>query len=278
MAGQLRRDRRVRYVLWFVLVVVLVAATAVAAGVGSAARATPPKNTDRPTLSGTPQVGQTLTATNGSWTSATTIQYVYRFLRCDKNGGGCYSGGTTKQKTYTVTASDVGNTIRVRVTATNTDGSTSADSAPTAVVKAAAAPPTPASSGCPSGTGTADVAKVDKPARLTVDRQDISPPVIGRSTQQLQVRFHVGACNGRSVQGALVYVTAVPFSQFSIPPETATGSDGWATLTMTQLSGFPAANRQQLLVLFVRARKPGDDVLGGISTRRLVSFRVDLNR
>jgi hypothetical protein len=29
-------------------------------------------------------------------------------------------------------------------------------------------------------------------------------------------------------------------------------------------------------VLFVRARKPGDDPLGGVSSRRLFSFRVRL--
>jgi hypothetical protein len=49
-----------------------------------------------------------------------------------------------------------------------------------------------------------------------------------------------------------------------------------ATLTMSQLSGFPAAQRQQLLVMFLRASKPGDPVTGGISTRLLVSFPVVL--
>jgi hypothetical protein len=110
-----------------------------------------------------------------------------------------------------------------------------------------------------------------------VDGQSVTPSVITKSTQDVTVKFHVSACGGRSIQNALVYVTAVPFEQFSIPAETPTGADGWATLTMHQDRFFPASARQQLLAVFVRARKSGDPDLGGISTRRLVSFRVNLN-
>ena len=127
-----------------------------------------------------------------------------------------------------------------------------------------------------SGSGALDVNAVASPARLLIDGQQSSPSVITGSTGDVVMRVHVSACNGRPVQGALVYATAVPFRQFSVPPESPTGADGWATLTMHQQGGFPAAQRQQLLAVFLRARKSGENLLSGISTRRLVSFRVSL--
>jgi len=253
-----------------------------AAGVASTTTTTttttttaPPKNTQPPSITGTPQEGQKLVGHRGTWTGVDDYNDVW--VRCDKNGGSCANiSGATDRNGYILKSVDVGNTIRFKVEAKNAGGTTVRSSAPSAVIAASKAP-APAT-GCPSGSGVIQVAQLSQPARLSIDRQDISPPVIGGSTQQLQVRFHVSACNGRNVQGALLYVTAVPFQQFSIPPETATGADGWASMTMTRLHGFPAAAHQQLLVIFARARKPAENPLGGISSRRLVSFHVDLNR
>jgi hypothetical protein len=81
---------------------------------------------------------------------------------------------------------------------------------------------------------------------------------------------------GHPVKGALVYATAVPYNQVGIPPERATGSDGSVTLTFARGARFPASNRQQLLAMFVRARRPSTPALAGISTRRLISIRVSL--
>ena len=163
--------------------------------------------------------------------------------------------------------------MRFRVQARNADGTQSAASVPTAVVKAATAVPPPVTDGCAKKGGTIPVAGVSPPARLTIDQALVEPSTISYSTPTLTARFHVSACGG-SVEGALVYVTAVPFGQFSIPNEQTTGADGFATLQFTALAGYPTSSKQQLLVMFARARKSGENLLGGISTRRLVSFRV----
>jgi hypothetical protein len=216
----------------------------------------------------------------GQWTN-NPASYAYQWTRCPQSGGrpdasDCAAIGGATTRSYVVTASSVDRRLRVRATATNATGSATAASNATAVVRAA--PPPPVATGCPAGNDAIRPDQISSPARLLVDRQRISPPVVTRGTQTLTVRFRVSACGGRPVQGMLVYVTAVPFNQFTIPAEQTTGGDGWAQLTMRRARSFPAARNQQLLVMFVRARKGGEHLLGGISTRRLVSFPVNLSR
>jgi hypothetical protein len=95
--------------------------------------------------------------------------------------------------------------------------------------------------------------------------------MVPRNFSAFTVRVHVSSTCGQSVAGADVFATAVPYNQVRVPPERKTGRDGWATLTFDRLAGFPVDGNQQLLVMFLRARKPGGSVLAGISTRRLVS-------
>jgi hypothetical protein len=257
---------------------IAVAAVAAFTGSGNAAQQVAPSPQTPPTVAGTPEEGKTLTATPGTWNGSMPITFSYQWRRCDTDGGSCSDIGAADDRTYRLRQVDVGDTLRVRVTARNADGQSSASSVPTAVIRDAPAPPPPP----PPVTGCAlnaplQVGRLAAPERLTIDGQQIFPSPVGRSTGSITVRFHV-SCRGKAVQGALVYVTATPYNQFTIPNEQPTGSDGWAELRLNRLSGYPATPRQQLLVLFVRARKPGENPLGGISTRRLVSFTVDLNR
>lgn len=91
-----------------------------------------PANTAVPTITGTAQEGQVLTSTNGTWTGTPTPT----FTRQWKAGGVDIAGATAQ--TYTPVAGDVGKTITVAVTGTNSAGNATATSAATAAVVAAA--------------------------------------------------------------------------------------------------------------------------------------------
>src|ERR671923_195539 len=255
MAKRRHKARPARFALVLVLAALVVAVLALVAGSSTASSSAAPTNTSRPTISGTAREGQTLTGSTGTWSGTQPISYSYQWHRCSSS------------------VSD-GHAIRVRVTAKNSAGSATATSVPTAVIKKPAGPPPKPATGCPPGNGPVSVAKVTAPARLNVDRTSVTPDPVGRSTRVIVARFHVSDTCRQSVGGALVYVTAVPFNQFTIPAEQPTDANGNVTVEMSRLRGYPAARHQQLLVLFVRARKPGDPLLGGISTRRLVSTAV----
>jgi hypothetical protein len=246
-----------------------------------------PTNTGLPTITGTAAVGQTLSASQGSWASKYLVDFSNDWLRCDGAGGNCAAFGANGQ-TYVVADADKGSTLRARVTATNPAGTTQVSSDPTAVVPGAppvgappptppAPPPPPTAAGCPAGRRVAQVASVTAPARLIVDRQTASPSAIPRASgQDVVVRYRVSDTCGQPVQGALVYAAAVPFGQLVTPPEAATGPTGFVTLTFQTRSGFPLSRSQRNVAIFVRARKPGEDLLTGISTRRL--FAIPISR
>jgi hypothetical protein len=231
-------------------------------GTGRAAKVAPPQVKTLPTISGTAAVGQTLTATQGTWSGKPT-SYRYAWSRCDSSGAACLWIAAATTEIYTVTDGDVGHMLRVTVTARNAGGSGSATSLATAVV-----PP----SGCPSGSGTIQVAQLAAPARLEIAHASIEPS-LRRSTNAIQLHFEVEACGGRPVQGATVFATPIPYNQFTGEKAT-TAADGTATLTEVRRSGFPAARHQRLLAVFVRATKPGEPLLAGVSSRRVVAFRI----
>jgi parallel beta-helix repeat protein len=93
----------------------------------------PPTNTNLPAISGTAQSGQALSASAGSWSGWPT-SYAYRWRRCDSSGSNCAKISGATSKSYGLTRADVGSTMKVVVTANNSDGSASAASPRTAVV------------------------------------------------------------------------------------------------------------------------------------------------
>ena len=108
---------------------------------GASTTPTPPVNTSPPIISGTPQDGQTLTASTGSWSGTQPITYGYQWQRCDSGGANCVAIAGATGPTYLATSADVGRTLRVVVTATNSAGSAGATSAATTVVQATSTQP-----------------------------------------------------------------------------------------------------------------------------------------
>ena len=87
-----------------------------------------PVNTVAPFVSGTTKFGSTLSSTTGTWTGTAPISYTYQWQRSGSN----ISGATSS--TYTLVQADIGNQLKCRVTATNTYGSSTANSNTTALI------------------------------------------------------------------------------------------------------------------------------------------------
>ncbi len=111
------------------------------------------------------------------------------------------------------------------------------------------------------------------PNRLVIEGVKFSPTTIRSRGEPLIARFRIVDSSGHPVSGALVYAVGVPANRIAAPPETKTDGTGWATFSFLPQKGLPLKNGARLTI-FVRARKPGENVLGGVSTRRLVSIGV----
>jgi hypothetical protein len=139
-----------------VLPALLAAAAAAFAAVGaSGSGSAAPSPAAEPSIAGTPLQGNTLTGSRGSWSGTAPLTYAYQWLRCDESGADCsaISGATTLS--YRLVSADLGSTIRFRVTASNADGSKTADSNETGVVSTPNGAPT--STKPPVISGTAEV-------------------------------------------------------------------------------------------------------------------------
>ena len=97
--------------------------------IGSAA----PHNVTPPTIGGTPIIGATLTADEGTWTGSNPV-FTYQWKACDTSGNNCLDISGATADVYVPGTGDVGKTLRVQVTATNADGTASATSNPTPLV------------------------------------------------------------------------------------------------------------------------------------------------
>src|SRR5581483_10036471 len=115
------------------------------------APATPPSPTGAPAVSGTAQVGLTLSASEGTWSGTAPMTYAYGWQRCDASGAACAAVAGAQSASYQPVAADVGHTLRAVVSAANAAGTASSTSQPTSAVADAPAPAPMPSSGLAIG-------------------------------------------------------------------------------------------------------------------------------
>ena len=197
-----------------------------AGGSAQAMRNVAPANTAPPTISGTPTVAQTLTASDGTWSNNPT-SFAYQWLRCNAGGNNCANVANGTQKTYTLVGADAGNTMRVRVTATNADGSNSAQSAQTAPVAAATSSAAPKNTAPPTISGTPKVGQ-----QLTADPGSWSGNPTSFAYQWQRCDADVAACS--NLVGATGKTYALPIADLGYRLRvvvTAHNAKGSATAT-----------------------------------------------
>ena len=222
-----------------------------------------PTNTREPSISGTASVGSRLQANRGEWAGDQPITYSFVWLRCSAQGDNCSEIPGANDTEYEVRDADTGRTLRVRVTARNDRGSTSAIANPTAVVGG-------------GGGGTGDSLPVGSLQaagdRLVVASVQFTPNPVTSRTAPITVRVRVTARGNRPVSGASVFMRGTPRV---VQGQTAqTQGDGWVTLTLVPNQLFPQPRNGFNVQFFIKAFRPGDPGLGGIAGYRLVQVRL----
>jgi GH25 family lysozyme M1 (1,4-beta-N-acetylmuramidase) len=137
---------------------------AVAGGGGSTGAA--PVATALPSIAGTAQAGQALTASVGTWTGSPT-GFAYQWRRCDPAGAACAAIEGAAAAQYAVSPGDIGSTLSLVVTATGKGGSRSAVSPLTPVVVPAPLPEPAVGSAVAAAGAAGAVTTADRAATLT---------------------------------------------------------------------------------------------------------------
>jgi protocatechuate 3,4-dioxygenase beta subunit len=168
---------------------------------------------------------------------------------------GSTSTDTSITSTTTSTTSTTGTTATTAPVTTTTTPTSTASAGPEGQIKLA------------SGKTSIPISSVSLPARLIVDGVRFSPSLVASRGRPLAIRVHVSDTRGYVVRGALVFVRSTPLVT-STPLEQTTDQAGYVTLTAVPKQTFPL-KRGYHVQFFVRARKEGESLLAGVSSRRL---------
>jgi hypothetical protein len=154
--------------------------------------------------------GAALSAEPGAWSApsaAGSISDAYQWQKCNIEGSGCTAIAGAESSTYDATASDIGHTLRVQVTAADRDGSATAVSGASSGVLSVLQSSTGPTGGtptvdAPNGSGASEHAQL----HLHV------PAAVARSFAQRALRIAGSLANaqGQPISGAQLQVLEQP--------------------------------------------------------------------
>jgi hypothetical protein len=263
-------------------------ASAVVSATGGSTGTGPPVNTTPPTISGTAENGETLSASRGVWTGATPITYTFRWMRCTSTATtSCTAIAGATDDQLELGNADVSRRIRVEVTAENDAGEETELSAATAEVAETGTSgggdeqqqPTrctmsiPGAVDLPGDEISIPSTSVSLPEQLVAAGVSFTPNPVRSRSRPLRVTVLVQDTRGCVVRDALVFVRSVPLVTSSLQ-ERPTGRNGTVSARLTLRQSFPIKDNGRVQ-FFIRVRKPGDPVLTGVGSRRLVQVGTE---
>jgi hypothetical protein len=133
---------------------------------------TAPLNTARPRIVGTARSGETLEARKGRWLGESSL--AYRWQRCNRRGRSCTTISGATSQTYRLRWLDVGSTVRLKVRARNSRGTTTAFSKVSEVVERGAVVASVQAAGTPTSGG--DSGSTSGPPPSDAPRGSTEPP------------------------------------------------------------------------------------------------------
>jgi hypothetical protein len=165
--------------------------------VGTITTANPPANASPPTiLAPSPLLaGSSLSSQPGAWSApsgAGSISYTYQWEDCDAQGNGCQAIAGALGASYTPGVGDVGHTLRVLVSASDSDGTTAAASAASSAVLPALG------LGAPNGANASEAAQLGLAAR--------NPILRSFARRSLRLRGRLLGAQGQPIAGAALDV------------------------------------------------------------------------
>ena len=241
----------------------------------------PPTLSAPPTISGTTTVGQTLSASTGTWSGSTPMTDAYSWSRCNSTGGSCSPISGATSASYPLASADAGTTIRVGVTATNGAGSATATSSATGVV-VAAAPSAPATGlgaalppRLPESSGTQTL--VVSPSGSATSSCTLSAPCgfdrawsLATSGTVIQLRGNAGTYSGNFFISGKSYSSSNPVTMTTYPGDPIATFVGSSTKPQ---QAFTVAGDQGIRFRTIKVSAP---VNGGIKVEESWHIELDM--